>query len=383
MLLARAGVRVLLLDRQEFPRPKPCGDCLSAAGTAVLGRLGVLDSVLALPHARLRGWRIVSPDGAEFRTCFSDIPAADAVAIERRVLDAALVRGAIAAGADYRAPAHVTSLGRAADGRVTGVVLRDGSSHRASLVIGADGLRSVVASRLGAVTRTPRLRKLSLTFHLPEAIPTDGFGEMHVAAGCCVGLSPVGAARTNITVVIDARGRERIGPADACGLARAVIASMPALRGRIPRDLLAATPYLASGPFDRPVRHCVFDGAALVGDAAGYYDPFTGQGIFQALIGAELLVRTALSTLAAGDTSAAALEPYSAQRAAALRGSRLVQEVLEAVLSRPALASRTIARIRRAAPFASALLAVTGDVARPAHLLSFPALASLILPSGG
>src|SRR3954463_4294723 len=73
MLLARAGVSTILLDRSAFPRPKPCGDCLSAESTRLLARNGVLDEVLGSAHAALRGWRIFAPAGHCFAAEFSDV----------------------------------------------------------------------------------------------------------------------------------------------------------------------------------------------------------------------------------------------------------------------------------------------------------------------
>src|SRR5690606_11921911 len=88
---------------------------------------------------------------------------------------------------------------------------------------------------------------------------------------------------------------------------------------------------LASGPFDFPVRRVVADGCALVGDAAGYFDPFTGQGIYQAIASAELLAQEAAAALRAGDVSAARLEAYARRRRALLRGARTVQRAIDEV----------------------------------------------------
>lgn len=114
-LIAREGFDVLLLDRRAFPRPKPCGDCLSPEASRVLDRLGALDDVDAAAPARLEGWRIVAPSGATLEASFADICddayIASSLAIERARLDAVLLRHAIRAGARFVAPLHVTRLG--------------------------------------------------------------------------------------------------------------------------------------------------------------------------------------------------------------------------------------------------------------------------------
>ena len=99
LLLARAGHEVLLLDRRDFPRAKPCGDCLSPEAARVLDRLGLLADVLAARPARLRGWRIISPAGHAFGATFAFAANGDprvetAISLRREILDAVLLAGA-------------------------------------------------------------------------------------------------------------------------------------------------------------------------------------------------------------------------------------------------------------------------------------------------
>jgi 2-polyprenyl-6-methoxyphenol hydroxylase-like FAD-dependent oxidoreductase len=246
--------------------------------------------------------------------------------------------------------------------------------------VGADGLRSIIARRLGACTRPGYLRKLSLTFHAPVE-RVSALGEMHVGDGICVGIAPVAGDRCNVTLVADSLRFGRDVAADPHAFARAALDTLPRVRGRVSDAALNAAAPLASGPFDRPVRQVAFDGAVLAGDAAGYYDPFTGQGVYQALASAFLIAPCIDDALRRDDARAFMFSSYVRARAALVRGPRLVQHGIEAVLSRPGLANHAIGRIRDATPFARAILAVTGDI-RPARTLLSPlALASLIFRS--
>ena len=125
LLLARSGLDVLLLDRTPFPRPKPCGDCLSAAATGLLSDLGLLDRVLDAGASRLSHWEIVAPDGTRATGRFGD---ATALALERRHLDLLVLQAAVEAGATFR-QTRVTDL-LFHDDRVVGHGVHAGSHAR-------------------------------------------------------------------------------------------------------------------------------------------------------------------------------------------------------------------------------------------------------------
>lgn len=379
LLLARAGVDVLLLDRAAFPRPKPCGDCLSAGATALLSRFELLDRVRDAGAAEIERWDIVAPDGGVATGRFPDRPA---LALERRRLDAALLDAAREHGARFRR-AQVTGLRRRADGRVSGVVVRAGEAVPARLVVGADGLRSVVARQLGAIRRAPRLRKVSLTAHVPAGPGTPmRHGEMHVLDGGCIGFAPAGPDRCNLTLVVHddhAHELRRLGPEP---FFRRWLERAPSLRDRLSGVELG--PLLASGPFDWPVRSPIAPGAALVGDAAGYYDPFTGQGIYQAMAAAELLADAVAPALAAAGSDAAldrGLRSYRRAKRRLTRPARRVQRLVEAVVSRPRLASAVLRRLAAGSGRAmDRLIEVTGDVRPPRSLISPGVVSSFMFP---
>jgi flavin-dependent dehydrogenase len=377
--LARAGLDVVLLDRCAFPRPKPCGDCLSPNVSRLLDRLGLLDAVLAERPARLQGWRIVSPHARSFETRFDEItddPAiTSALALRRDRLDAVLLEAARTAGAHVRTGIHVTGLLPDAAGVVCRTKTGEPLAVRARLTVGADGLRSVIAVRTGAVRRAARVRKLSLTTHVAGVAGDPVLGEMHLADGMCLGIAPVTDRSDlfNITLVADADRFGRVLARDADGFLRASIDRFPRARERfVGVTLPQSGEWLASGPFDRPVRPIVMPGIALVGDAAGYFDPFTGQGINQALEGAALLAEAAINALHDGPRRHPVLHSYAWRLRSRLRGPRAVQRMIDFILSRPRLADSMIARLGRRPVAARALIAATGDIA-PAWSVAAPA----------
>lgn len=392
LLVARAGLDVLLLDRETFPRAKPCGECLSPQATRLLDGLGVLGQVEAAGPARLPGWRIVAPRGASFEARFRDVTGdpllGTALAIERHRLDAILLDAATRAGARFLGGVRVLDLTPHSPG-VLGIGPAGRFEAHARLVVGADGLRSIVARRIGATARPPRLRKLSLTAHAADIEAADGgFGEMHLADGLCAGIAPVDEeGRThNLTLVADAARFGREVATEPIAFFRRSLERFPRLRDRVRHARLApggragrAGPLLASGPFDRPTRRTVAPGYALVGDAAGYYDPFTGQGIYQALAGAGLLAAEAVSALAR-DSAPAFLVAYGESQRKLVRGARRLQHIIEAVISRPRLADLAIGRIARRPGVGRALLAATGDLKPASEALTPSVLLRFLAP---
>jgi flavin-dependent dehydrogenase len=366
--LAAAGHSVLLLDRAAFPRRKACGECVNPAGVAALHALGAWDAVEAATHARLDGWRIRPGEEAGFRGRFpGDVYG---IGIAREVLDPILLDHARVRGAEVRTGVRVTGVVREG-GCVVGVRATgdDGAEReiRARLVVGADGLRSVVVRRLELVRRAPRLRKVALTAHVSGVDAVGrGWGELRALGRGCVGMAEVGGGRCNVTVVVAGdEAREVAG--DPAGFFD------DALHRFGFADARRVDEVLSTGPFDFPVRRAVVDGAILVGDAAGYYDPFTGQGIFRALRGAELAARAADAALRAGDLSAAALAPYERDRRRAFGPGERVQRLVEAFVSRPALLRLVSRGFTRRPALGDAIIRVTGDV-RPVRSLLHPAL---------
>jgi flavin-dependent dehydrogenase len=357
-LLALRGRKVLLLDRARFPRAKACGECLNPGAVAALARLGVLEDVLALGPAPLDGWAV----GAERALARGRFPVGQGgLALDRARLDHALLDAARRAGVEVR--------------EGTRVLPGDPALGAARVVVGADGLRSVVARSVAAYRRTPRIRKLSITLHVEGVALDPREGRIWLDALGTVGLAPLDPAGRlwNATVVADAptRGREVAGDPAAFALGRlaAVLAAMPDA-GPPPR--LVAGPW-TSGPFDWPARRAVADGVVLVGDAAGYFDPLTGQGIFRALRSAELAAGAIDTALGAGRALRRDLAPYERALRREWRAPLRVQHGVEAVISKGPLRRAAITLLGRGPRPMDALIAVTGDLVRPRALLR-PAL---------
>jgi len=183
-------------------------------------------------------------------------------------------------------------------------------TYRAGVVVGADGLRSIVARRLGRVYRTAPYR-IAFTAHVADVRDVRDLGEMHVGRPGYVGFGPIGDGVTTVALVVpvkEARRGERFFQE---------LDRFPGIRGRFDARRIVRR-VLATGPFARWSRRPVASGggALLVGDAADFFDPFTGQGIYSALRGAELASAAVLDHL----TTGASLERYARARRREFRG---------------------------------------------------------------
>jgi flavin-dependent dehydrogenase len=365
--LSRRGRDVLVLERARFPRDKPCGDCVNPGAVNELERLGVAaDLRRELQPKALAGWRIEAPDGAFFHTTFGG--GREGWSVRRRDFDAALLDEACRAGARVRFGLRVADL-VVEDGRVVGVIGRDGSGRqelRSTFVVGADGLRSVVQRRLGLAARGPRLNKIAVVGHLASPDGSGAFGELRVRRGRTCGYAPL-AAGGNVTLVVPETEASAIA-GDARAFLLEALDDFPSVKERVASAGLDDAVQV-TGPFDRPVSRPWMPGAALVGDAAGYYDPFTGQGIYQALRSASLAAPAIDVVLNDRGSEGHVLNRYARRLRSELKPTRALQRVIEGAISRPRAMSRFVRGLARSEVTARRLIQATGDLAHPATLL--------------
>ena len=385
LLLARAGARVLLLDRARFPRDKPCSEYLSPATTAILARLGedVLEAVESAAHAKLYGMKVVAPSGAAMCGRFVDAPRPYSFALPRTTFDAILVAAAARAGAAVREGVTVDDL--IWDGRaVAGVVGRaaDGTreADRARVTIGADGLRSVVARRLGLV-RTAPPRRVAFTAHVADVAGVDGLGELHVSDRGYVGLGPVGGGVTTVALVVPL-ATVRHGGRDYRRTFFDELERFPGLAGRFDRRALVRE-VLVTGPFAQWARTPVAPGggAILVGDAADFFDPFTGQGIHAAMRGAELVAGCLIPILTSSGEfpfSRRGLASYARARRRAFLGKWLLERLIAVGVGSPALTDRVVRRLARRPALADLLVSAAGNTVPARRVLAPSVLAQLL-----
>jgi len=382
--LARAGVDVLVLDRARFPRDKACSEYMSPQASRILADLGVLGDIERAGAATLAGMQVRAPNGTTFVGRFAEVRGYRGfrdrgLALRRTLLDSLLVERARAAGARVDEGVRVTTLALDATNRVQGVQILDANGAtrtlRAELVIGADGLRSVVSRRLGLAGSRLAQRRLALVSHFVGVDGMSDCGEMHVERDGYIGLASVGHGVTNVAVVVPVR-RGKSASGNPAAFVDAWIRRRPHLAPRFTRAKRLGG-VLATGPFASASKRAWAPGAALVGDAADFYDPFTGEGIYAALRGAEMLSSHILAALAAQTPHAAdaALADYDRARVREFKGKWTVERIVGTAVSFPTLMNIGARSLALRPPMAHTIVGVTGDfvpageVLRPGFLM--------------
>jgi geranylgeranyl reductase family protein len=282
--LSRAGARVLLLDRERFPRDKPCGGGLTYRAVRQLP-VSVEPVVEDTVHRFELGLRY----GRRFERR-SDEPVI--LMTQRRRLDAHLAEQAATAGADFRDGVRATALELDEGG---GTVRFDGSAAAAPVVIGADGVNGLTARSLGLADR--RRHGIALEgnvshVHAREDYRGRAVVELGTVPGGYAWVFPKGD-HVNVGV----GGWESEGPRLREHLERACSAyGLPSERLESLRGY--RLPMRSAGDRARSGR------ALLVGDAAGLVDPLSGDGIYEALVSARLAAESTLELLGGGGLDA-------------------------------------------------------------------------------
>lgn len=357
LFLRQRGHTVLLLEEARFPRDKVCGESVSPEAWRILRGLGAAAALRRLAPHPLRGMALTAPDGTSFRGDYRGA-AEPGFSLRRSALDQALLCCARDAGAEVREATRATGL-ILEEGVVRGVTCENGSGPagiRARLVVAADGRRSVVARRLGLLREHRSLRKFAVRGHWQGMQGLEERGEMHVGGGGYCGIAPLSATQANVAFVIDAR---EMGPAagDLERFYRTTLRRWPRVAERLEAATLLGPPR-AVGPLALEARRVSAPAALLVGDSAGFYDPFTGEGVTLALRSAELAAEVADRALRAGRVD---LSDYDRKRDAATRDKFRVNRLLQRVVSWEGLACSVARRLSRRADLADRLVGIAGD----------------------
>ncbi len=348
-----------MIDKAEFPRDKPCGEGLLPHGIEQLAALGV-DDVLDVCGAQSFRGILYRAGGVVAAGDFEN--GMRGRGVRRHALDDALRARATQLGAQL-SQGVVTKAAVDDVGRVACVTLSDGAELRAGFLVGADGPRSVVRHTLGLDGGVPQRPRYALRqhFELAPGVPLPDRVEVTALKDHELYMTPVGPGVVGVAALCEKAAMDAgSGPPEA--RLRALIDACAPLRDRLDRSTPASRA-LACGPLRVKANDVSTKNAVLVGDAAGYVDAITGEGMSLALKTARFAAQ-AIVDVTRGQTHRQAFARYKQRRANAFRDHAILTFGLVELARRPALVRRAIARLAKEPALFSRLLSVNNGTKR-------------------
>lgn len=388
--LARAGREVVLFERAVAYRWRAGGVFTSPATMAALRRLGMKEELLATIARPVPAMRVETPRGVTFRLTYGDDGSltAPAVGLDRAELDPMLLDLASAAGVEVRRGVTVSRVAQPtrAGGPFELHLSRPSGGDEiepARVLAGADGIRSRVARSLGVARPARLVSRTALTYHLADSAPdAPRDARMRIIRDGYIGIAPVPRGRVNVGVVLGASWRSTLRKEGAEQLAARIVSDIPATEddqagwrfGQRCDDVVGAA------PVGHRVTKVAGPGWFLVGDAAGFLDPFTGEGIHRALVSAELAARAIDDLLAGRASPAMAAQAYERAMHTHFRTKDWVSLLVQAFLGKPPLFEYAARRLASRAGPRETMGLVMGDLVRAERALDPRFLAALLAP---
>jgi len=323
--LARRQLDVVVCEQQTGPPDKACGEGVMPAGRRQLESLDVIRRLAPADHHALAGIRYIQEDGS---SATGNLPPPGGLGIRRTALTRALADAAAEAGVRLLWGCRVEHH----DCTREAVRLQTGRGPlTAQLLVAADGLHSPVRRRAGLGVTPPRRRRFGLRRHY-RLRPWSNLVEVHLAEAVEAFVTPVGAQRLGVAFLFDPESWS--SPGDEPLFDR-LLACFPLLAERL-TEATVETPVRGAGPLAQPVAGVVARRLVLLGDAAGYLDAITGEGLSLALASAAELARITPRALQLG-ADRAALAPYARAHARIYRRYELVTRAVLGLARRPRL----------------------------------------------
>jgi menaquinone-9 beta-reductase len=313
---ALGGLRTLVLERENFPREKVCGDCLNPSCWSVLNRLGIAQQTRNLPHATLNLVEFIAIDGHKVVV---DLPIGDncELSVKRSLFDHLLLKRARDVGADVREGTIVTGLAKSGNWKIE---TAGGESFSARTLVGADGRNSTVA-RIRNLLPRPTRERVALQAHIP--LPRN-FGSRVVLQFLQEGYSgqaPVNETELNLCLV-------------------GAPPTISRLRQWAERhfEITPDQPWRTITPLTRSPVPCAHENLLFIGDAARVVEPFTGEGIYYGLRSGELAAN-AITKIVRGKDRQSALRDFTRACAQMYRGRLWINRLARAAVLWPRVGS--------------------------------------------
>ena len=363
--LSRLGYNVVLCDQAKFPRDKVCGEFISPAADPILDRLGILSRIETLNPKRLKGVSISSFEGKEFSIDYPFQPGLaerpTSLSVSRYELDSLFVEEAKRAGVEVREQYKVTEF-LFEDDCVIGIRGWDGNktsfSIHAPLVIDAGGRNALSLKKFQLKEEPVGGVKIAMAAHWEGAQIADDYCYMHVSDPGYTGISNVGRDRANVVLVVDRHSINGENP-DKFYLDTVMKNSQ---RYKILRNAKCLESVRTVESLAFSVKSLPCGGLLMVGDAMGFIDPFTGEGIYLSLRSSEIAVEVAVKALENFNFSRDALNIYEVRRKKEFDKKFLLSRILQKLICNQFFCNQVLKALKGDRGLAETLVGVIGDL---------------------
>jgi menaquinone-9 beta-reductase len=382
--LNRRGYNIALCDQAKFPRDKVCGEFISPGADPILAELGVLASIDALDPKRLKGVAISSYESEELEI---DYPVSEetgirpsSLSVPRYQLDALFLEQVRNAGVKVFEQHKVTDF-IFDKGCVTGVKGWDETKTSFSLsskmVVDAGG-RNALSLRKFDLKQEPKGNtKIAFSAHWQGVHLPDDYCYMHVSRPGYTGISSVGNDRTNVVLVVDS---STLGSEKPEALYHRVLMKN-SRRQKILQGGERVEPVRSVESLGFAVKQVPCGGLVLVGDAMGFIDPFTGEGIYLSLRSAQLAGEVIHIGLQRSDFSRKYLSVYDVKRKKEFDEKFLLSRALQWLIYNRIFCNRVMKSLSMNPVLAETLAGVIGDILPAKKVISANFVFQLLLGS--
>ena len=355
--ISRLGHAVTVVERQAQIERQVCGEYLTPEGVEQMRLLGLEDLIARAP--KIWGMQLVAPNASRVSCHF--MRGRYGHAINRKEVLAGMLERALASGVQVLMGETLLGIDQVGERMVCRT---DRSTLVSDYVIGADGRQSRTAHFLGGAANVRReMKRVAVHAYLRPRRSLEGQGQMHIFAdGAYVGLNPTAVDEVNVSIVLSVEGLRSWASAKDC--LNHYLLNSPGLVDVLPP--VTDEEVRVSYPLGRRGGEVCFPRACLIGDAAGFIDPLTGEGITSALKTAVLLGEA----LASEPDAQLAFARYANARAERFREKDAINTCFQWLIQKPRLCDAVAFILSRSKFNRDVFISMVGNVLRPTEALA-------------
>lgn len=361
-LFASKGYQVTILERNLNVERKVCGEYLCPEGVNLLKNLGLYDE-LCKGFNQVEGMFLVSPTGVEVPSYFPKQIGSEngsGVSLNRKIFDKKLLQKAIDNGAQLKSGITIKGVHKSTDGQWK-IMDTDENIHEFDFLIAADGRQSKIGNFLGHI-KAKDTQRAALHCYLPRKLDRgQRLGEMHILNNeSYCGLDPITDDEVNFSIVCNSSLLKSHSPLeiinDSISHSSRLSSMFDLLGSEMKKDIKIVTSLKNVNSFISG------DNLAYVGDAAGFIDPLTGEGIYNAILSSHLLCESIFTN----DDLSSALAHYKIRKKKLSFQKNLINNFFQFLIRKPMLVNFTAWYLKRSPAKANNFIGIIGNVHSPA-----------------